>query len=317
MQIEPHAQLPERLVAKCYEDQQVTFFSACYRRERGVLQILHEAGAPVPRPLGGYLGSHQAVLFLEDLGAQDLAGKLAALPAGDRAGRLALVRDGVQMLTTLYTHVLPVLPRLEREVRKIVKEVLTPDYFLNALTIALNRILALRHAQLSAAQLGRLELALHPVVGAVLESPKTFIHFECTPGNIQMAENRVTAVDFEQSTLGPTAFDLASLLFSPEADLADGDVESLLGLYHDQLPGEGQPLLAVTPGALEAAAILKMVFYAGSAANFYRKFEDRARVDAMEWYLATAERLLARRHDAGELTDLLGACWPREMRSSL
>ncbi|HOS42612.1 MAG TPA: phosphotransferase, partial [Armatimonadota bacterium] len=316
IQIAPHAPLPERLIAKCYEEQQVTFFSACYRRERGVLQILHEAGAPVPRPLGGYLGSHQAVLFLEDLGAQDLAGLLAALPAGDRAGRLALVRGGVQMLTTLYTHVLPVLPRLEREVRKIVKEVLTPDYFLNAITIALNRILALRHAQLTPAQLGRLELALRPVVGAVLEAPKTFIHFECTPGNIQLGDGRVTAVDFEQATLGPAAFDLAALLYSPEADLSEADVEGLRALYHDQLPGEGPPLLTVTPEALDAAAILKMVFYAGSAANFYRKFEDRARVDAMEWYLRTAESLLARRDDAGELRELLGACWPWEMRGA-
>ncbi len=316
VQIEPHAPLPPVLVAKCYEDEQVTFFSACYRRERGVLQILHEAGAPVPRPLGGYLGSHQAVLFMEEVGVQDLAGALSALPAGDRAGRLALLRRGLQMLTSLYTHVLPVLPRLEREVRKIVKEVLTPEYFSNAISIALNRILALRRGQLTVQQLGRLEVALRPIITTVQEAPKTFIHFEFTPGNVQMTDGHAAALDFEQSTFGPAAFDVASLLFAPENDLTDGEVESLLGFYHDQLPGEGQQLLAVSPSTLEAAAILKMIFYAGSAANFYRKFEDSARLDAMEWYLRTAERLLTRRPDAGELTDLLAICWPAEMRSA-
>ncbi len=72
--------LPARMMAKCYEETQVNFFSACYRRERGVLQILQEADAPVPHLYGGHLGSRMAVLFLEDLGAQDVASVLRDHP---------------------------------------------------------------------------------------------------------------------------------------------------------------------------------------------------------------------------------------------
>lgn len=316
IQIETNTHLPEWLVAKSYEDAQVMFFSACYRRERGVLEILHEAGAPVPKPLGGYLGSHRAVLFLADEGTQDLAGALTAMPHADHAGRLALLRQGIQILTSLYARALPVLPRLEVEVRKIVKEVLTPEYFINAASIALNRILDLRRQHLSPAERGRLEVAIRPIAAVVLEAPRTFIHFEFTPGNVQISEGHAAALDFEQATLGSAAFDVAALLYSPEADLTDIEVESLLAFYHDQLPGEGPPLLAVTPAALEAAAILKMIIYTGAAANFYRKFEDGARLDAMEWYLRTAERLLTHRPDAAELLDLLANCWPSEMRSA-
>jgi phospho-N-acetylmuramoyl-pentapeptide-transferase len=312
----PRGPLPESLVAKCYGEEHVTFFSACYRRERGVLQILSEAGAPVPRVLGGYLGSHKAVLFLDDLGMQDLAGVLAALPADDRAGRLALLRRGLQTLVTLYTRALPVLPRLEREIRKIVKEVLTPEYFVNTTSIALNRILALKRRQLTAGERGRLEAALRPAISAVLDAPKAFIHFEFTPGNLQMVDSHVLAVDFEQSTLGPAAFDVASLLFAPEADLSDTEISGLLDEYHDLLPTDAHALLAVPPATLEAAAILKTIFYAGSAANFYRKYEASARLDAMEWYLRTAERLIPRLPDAADMAALLEAGWPSEMRSA-
>jgi Ser/Thr protein kinase RdoA (MazF antagonist) len=205
---------------------------------------------------------------------------------------------------------------LEREVKKIVKEVLTPDYFLNSAAIALNRILTLRRRQLTATERDRLEMALRPITATVLEAPKTFIHFECTPGNVQVGDDREIALDFEQSTLGPAAFDVASLLYSPEADCSEAELDSLLAFYHDQLPGDDQGYLTVQPEVLNAAAILKMVFYAGSAANFYRKFEDGARLDAMEWYLRTAERLLAAHPASADLTELLGSCWPAEMRSA-
>ena len=61
------------------------------------------------------------------------------------------------------------------------------------------------------------------------------------------------------------------------------------------------------PEVLEAAAIFKALVYAGAAANFYRKFEDGARLAAMEWYLRTADTLLARNPDYSELHQALQA----------
>ncbi|MHB9024012.1 MAG: phosphotransferase [Armatimonadota bacterium] len=303
------ARLPERLVAKCYEESQVTFFSACYRRERGVLHILQEADAPVPRVFGGHLGSHNAVLFLEDLGANDLSQALKELAPENRGGRMDLLRRGLETLATLHVDALSVLPTLEREIGKIVKEVLTPEYYLNTTTIALNRILTLERRQLSAPERGRLEVALRPLIAAMQDAPKTFIHFEYNPSNLLIFDGHIAAVDFEQSTLGPAATDVATLLYNPEANLSDDDVDELVGFYHDLLPPSALPALTVDRETLHAAAVLKMLFYAGSAANFYRKFEEGYRLTAMEWYLQTADRLLARYPDYSDLSEVLTRSW--------
>lgn len=305
----PVPNLPLHLVAKCFQESKVTFFSACYRRERGVVEILQQANAPVPRLLGGHLGSHQGVLFMEDVGTVDLASALLALPKNDIPGQIALLKRGIDTLVTLRMQALPIQQRLEREIAKIVKEVLTPEYYSNTTTIALNRILALDHRQLSAVDRERLELALRPLLAHLLDEPKTFIHFEYTPGNLHLLDNRVIAMDFEQSTMGPAAFDLATLLYNPEANLGKDDIQQLLAYYHEILPVSEPSPLMVHQSTLEAATIMKMLFYAGAAANFYRKFEDGARLSAMEWYLRTTETLLAEHIEYLELAQLLRQYW--------
>jgi hypothetical protein len=303
------AHVPPSIIAKCFQEDKVTFFSACYRREHGVLSILQEANAPVPTVLGGYMGARQAVLFMTDLGTQDLSLAMQALPDTDQAGRLELLRRGVEALVTIRVNALPLTIRLEREIAKIVKEVLTPEYYLNTMIIALNRILELERRQLSATERGRLEIALRPLITRLLDVPKTFIHFEYTPGNLHLADGKAIAVDFEQSTMGPGAFDLATLLYSPEADLSREDVASLLALYHDLLPTDAPVAFEIHPDILTAAAIIKMLFYAGSAANFYRKFEESGRLTAMEWYLRTADQLLLSNPEYFELAQILRRCW--------
>ena len=302
------AALPEQFIAKCFQEAKVTFFSACYRRERGVLQILQETNAPVPRLLGGHLGSRLGVLFMEDLGITDLSMALRALPAEDRNSRLDLLRRGLESLVEMRVHALPAMNRLEREIAKIVKEVLTPEYYFNTTTIALNRILALEGRQLSAADRGRLEVALRPLIMPLLDEPKTFIHFEYTPGNLHMVNGRAIAVDFEQATMGPSAFDVATLLYAPEADLRDEEIDELLKFYHELLPAPS-PALEIRREVLEAAAAIKLFFYAGSAANFYRKFEEGSRLVAMEWYLQAACNLLMRYPDFHDLEQTLRHCW--------
>jgi len=297
------------LIAKCYEDSKVAFFSACYRRERGVLQILQEVDAPTPRIFGGHLGAHMAVLFLEDLGTQDFSEALRAIPADEHSARMSLLRRGIETLVMLRIHALPALPQLEREIAKIVKEVLTPEYYANSITIALERILALDRRRLSSAERNRLEASLRPLVNVLLEEPKTFIHFEYTPGNLHLVDNQVRAVDFEQSTMGPAAFDLATLLYAPEVNLTDAEVGELLAFYHELLPTATPAALVVRPEALEAAAIMKSLFYAGSAANFYRKFEETYRITLMEWYLRTADRLLLHNPAYHDLAAALRHCW--------
>lgn len=285
---------PATMIAKCFRDESVAFFAACYRRERGVLRILNDTSAPAPRCYGGHLGSRQGVLLLEDCAGQELALALRERGADDRAGRLHLLRRAIEALVDLRLHALPAQPQLEREIGKIVKEALTPEYYVNTTAIALTRILSLERRHLDPVERGQLEMALHPLLAVLLAEPRTFIHFEYTPGNLLVQADRVLAVDFEQATIGPAAFDLATLLYAPDAALNDEDLELLMAYYHDLLPDAGATALVVGREALEAAAIVKSLFYAGSAANFYRKFNDDARLDALTGYVRTAERLLAR-----------------------
>lgn len=311
------ARLPAEMIAKCYDDAQVSFFSACYRRERGVLQILQEADAPVPHLLGGHLGSRIAVLFLEDLGANDMISVLREIPPDNRSARLNLLRRGLESLVMLRVQAHAVMPRLEREIAKIVKEVLTPEYFTNTTTIALGRILALQRRHLAKNERGKLEVALHPLITRLLEEPKTFIHFEYTPRNLQLCGDRIIAMDFEQATLGPAAFDLATLFYGPEADLTYAEIEQLLAFYHELLPAAAPATFKVGIESLETAAIMKLLFYAGSAANFYRKFEEDERLLALKWYLQNAERLIMRYRPYHELAEVLHRCWDGQMQLAL
>ena len=306
---ESETQLPPSIVAKCFEDDKVTFFSACYRRERGVMEILQQTGAPVPRILGGHLGTHLAVLFQEDLGTQDLISALQATAFDDYGARRMLLRLGIEALVALRIHALSAMSRIEREIAKIVKEALTPEYYLNTTIIALNRILALEGRQLALVERAQLDMALRPLVARLLDEPKTFIHFEFTPGNLLLVNDRAIAMDFEQATIGPAAFDLATLLYSPDANLREEEIVELLAFYHELLPPDAGQALLVRPRSLRTAAIIKLFFYAGSAANFYRKFEEGGRLSAMEWYLRTADTLLAREPDFNDLADFLRRYW--------
>ena len=297
--------LPLSLIAKCFSEEKVTFFSACFRRERGVLQILQETGAPVPKIFGGHLGKHQAVLFMEDIGSNDMAAALLATSTNDYDARSKLLRKGVESLAFLRIHAYSVQQRIEAEINKIVKEVLTPEYYFNTTLIALNRILELERRQLNQQERYDLEEALEPVISRLFSAEKSFIHFEYTPGNLLMQNNRAVAMDFEQATIGPVAFDLATLLYCPEAELPEEYILELLNYYHELLPEELAVKLKITVPMLNAAAIIKMIFYAGSAVNFYRKFEDGERLSAMDWYLFSTDSLLERETEFNKLSRFL------------
>jgi Ser/Thr protein kinase RdoA (MazF antagonist) len=131
-----------------------------------------------------------------------------------------------------------------------------------------------------------------PITSRLLGEPRTFIHFEFTPGNILLKDDTMTIVDFEQSTIGPAVFDVATLLYNPEADLRPDEIKTLLDEYNSSLPQLNRLDLLVRESALEAAAVIKLLIYAGSAVNFYHKFHDGTRLQAKEWYVRTAMEMM-------------------------
>ena len=108
--------------------------------------------------------------------------------------------------------------------------------------------------------------------------------------------------------MGPAAMDLATLLYSPEADLTDAEIDDLVAHYHDLLPATTPGALLIHRQALEASAIVKMLFYAGSAANFYRRFDESHRLATVDWYLTKTMALLEQTPAYQDLATLLGQC---------
>jgi hypothetical protein len=59
------------------------------------------------------------------------------------------------------------------------------------------------------------------------------------------------------------------------------------------------------PEVLDYATIVKSLFYAGAAANFYRKFGTAEYLDRMKWYLGECDAALSRHEALADLRDAL------------
>jgi len=63
------------------------------------------------------------------------------------------------------------------------------------------------------------------------------------------------------------------------------------------------------PGVLDYATIVKSLFHAGAAANFYRKFGTEEFLDRMRWYMAECDAALARQEALTDLHQALRPLW--------
>ncbi len=117
---------PASVVVKRYAADRIAFFSACYRRERGVLDLLHSYGCAVPRVYDGELMDQQAMLVMQDLGDETLAERLED---SDNQGKEQWLYSAVLALATLHATAQTHLRDLEREIQKVDKEALGPEYY--------------------------------------------------------------------------------------------------------------------------------------------------------------------------------------------
>ncbi|NIM05755.1 MAG: phosphotransferase [Armatimonadetes bacterium] len=287
---------PTRVVAKSYLEERVAFFSACYRRERALLEMLSGYGCPVPGPCGGRLEADRALLILEDTGMETLAERLEGL---DIQARERLLSAAIVSLASLHRQSSLHLTELTEEVRKIDKEVLSAQYHLSAFRIALERLFGIPK---EGAFADRIEDMLHqyqPVARLLASRPKTFIHFEFTPQHILLDESKLTIFDFEQGTVGPAEFDLACLIYSPEADLPEESVQILVDIYEEKAGNR------LDPRALDYASLAKSLTYAGAALNFYNKFGGQYHFQRLEWYIRHCLSVLGRHAPLSPLRRLL------------
>jgi phospho-N-acetylmuramoyl-pentapeptide-transferase len=282
---------PATVIAKRYAADRITFFSACYRRERGVLELLHRYGCAVPRVYAGQLRHDQALLLMQDLGDETLAERLEA--SDDRAKQHWLrsaVNALVSMQATAHRH----LAELAEEIAKVDKERLVPDYYLSALRIALERIAEVSGLSLPEADWGRLAEQVGPLVEFLCGRPAGFIHFEMTPHHFLVSDAGLHAFDFEQATIGPLEFDLAALLAQPESELGQEAWDGLVRYYRVCAGESSLPVDTQTDPAVAYAALVKCLVYAGAAANFLGKFGGEHHLQRFHYYLGRSQAILRR-----------------------
>jgi phospho-N-acetylmuramoyl-pentapeptide-transferase len=271
---------PATAIAKVYLAEKVPFHSACFRRERGVLSLLHEYGCPVPEVYGGATREDRALLLMEDVGEETLAEHLEAAQASSRQ---QLLGAAVGALIELHSRSRPHLETLAREVAKIEKERLGADYYLAALRIALGRLAEFSGSGLAGGEDRSLAAYFAPLIEVLVRRVARFIHFELTTQHLLLGRRGIAIFDFEQATIGPPEFDLATLISSPEARLGGEGRAALVETYLASRPEEERPKEGER--ALPAALFFKNLCYAGAAANFYRKFGGEHHLQRLEWYL--------------------------------
>ena len=282
---------PRSIIAKLYAADRISFFSACYRREQGVLKLLREYGAAVPRVYAGELRDDQALLIMQDLGDETLAERLEASDADVRRHRL---RSAVGALVALHSTAHGHLRQLTTEVRKIDKETLVPKYYFNALRIAADRIASLADAPITDAEWRQIADQAGPLVDFFAGGRSGFIHFEFTPHHLLVTDSGLYVFDFEQATIGPPEFDLAALLAQPESDIGPAGWDEMVEHYAVIAAESGLPLPETDQLArgVAYAALFKCLVYAGAAANFLGKFGGEHHLQRLNYYLDRCESIM-------------------------
>jgi aminoglycoside/choline kinase family phosphotransferase len=291
-------------VAKLYAEDRISFFSACYRREEGVLRLLREYGAAVPRVYAGELWPDRGLLLLQDLGDETLAERLEA---SEPATKGQWLRSAVSALVALHSTAHAHLRELAAEIGKVEKDILGPDYYLNALRIAVSRIGDLADEPVKDPDWDRLAEQARPLVDLLSERRQEFIHFEFTPHHLIVTESGLVAFDFEQATIGPLEFDLATLLAQPESDSGPASWDALLEQYAATASESGLPLPAREQfeRGVAYAALLKCLVYAGAAANFLGKFGGEHHLQRLHYYMNACQGIMQRRPPLRPLAQLL------------
>jgi len=282
---------PPTVIVKRYAADRIAFFSACYRRERGVMELLHSYGCAVPRIYEGELQDQQALLVMQDLGDETLAERLEA---SDARGKQHWLRSAVTALVSFHATAYSHLSALSAEVQKVDKERLGADYYLSAIRIAVERIAGLAQTALSEAEWQRVAEQSHPLLSLLCERPAGFIHFELTPHHFLVADAGLHIFDLEQATVGPLEFDVAALLAQPESEAGQEMLDGLVQYYQVCGSESGLPVDSQTERGVAYATFFKCLVYAGAAANFLDKFGGEHHLQRFHYYLSRCQTIISR-----------------------
>lgn len=222
----------------------------------GHTRFLNSIGIPVPHLLLDSPRDH--FLAIEDLGAETLESRLPNLNPTE--------------ILRLYKQLLGITLRLHREGLPAARKCRLPlrpgfDDSLYAWEHAYFIDNALRgHLQASGKSSAAVATELKSVSCLLADSPQALIHRDWQSSNVLFRGKYPVLIDYQGMRSGPAAYDLASLLCDPYADLPASLQKTLLGFYARRHP-QGSRIAAVFP----AAAIQRLCQALGAYAVLSRK----------------------------------------------
>lgn len=238
-------------------------------------RFLESIGIPVPTLLLDSPRDH--FLAIEDLGPDTLESRLPELKAPE--------------ILRLYRRLLDITLRLHRAGLPAARKVRLPlmpgfDGALYAWEHAyfIDHVLRGRlHA--AANQIAAIAVELKSVSRLLAESPQALIHRDWQSSNVLFRGQQPVMIDFQGMRRGPVAYDLASLLCDPYADLPAPLQQQLLLHYVHRHP-QGAQLAAVFP----AAAIQRLC----QALGAYAVLSKQNGMEAFARHIPPAARQLLR-----------------------
>ncbi len=222
----------------------------------GHTRFLDSIGIPVPRLL---LDSpRDRFLAIEDLGPDTLESRLPRLTPAETT---RLYRQVLDLTLRLHLAGLPAA----RQARLRLMPGFTAKLYAWEHAYFIDHILRARlHA--SEKEIAAIAAELKSVSARLASSPQALIHRDWQSSNILFRGKQPVMIDYQGMRRGPAAYDLASLLCDPYADLADAQQQRLLRDYTNRHP-QGAQIAAVFP----AAAIQRLCQALGAYAVLSKK----------------------------------------------
>lgn len=251
-------------------------------------RFLGALGLPVPRLLMD--APRDRLLLMEDLGPGTLETRLPEMAPADIRRTYRRLLD-----LTLRLHIAG-LPAA-RQVRLPLMPAFGPDLYRWEHDYFIRHVL-LGRLRASSRTVAAVAAELHTVAGDLDASPQALIHRDWQSSNVLFRGAQPVMIDFQGMRRGPAAYDLASLLCDPYADLPAPLQQGLLREYARRHP-QGDAILAVFP----AAAVQRLCQAMGAYAVLSRKpgMESFAR------HIPAAARQLLRALEARPLPALADA----------
>lgn len=202
-----------------------------------VSRLFLEAGIPIPEiyEVDGLSG----IIIQEDLGDNQLARLSPTLSEDQRAAYLeeaiSIIAD-IQAATDLAYERDSIASRLAFDEAKLIWEL---DFFVE------HYFRSLRREKLKRSEMAELKTELNDIAAELSGRPRVLCHRDYHSANLMIdRDNKIRIVDYQDARMGPTSYDLVSLLLDRRTTPpASGEIEAFCLSFLDKRVRRGLPVI--------------------------------------------------------------------------